>query len=549
MYNPPIMRIALCQINTTVADIPGNLSRIRDFAARAKSAKADLAVFPEQALGGYPALDLWEDHDFLKGSESALSALARSTGEMALLIGCSARNPRRVGKPLMNAAALLHRGRLKVLRFKTLLPTYDVFDERRYFEPSAENPPVRFAGLRLGISICEDLWAHAPGRSRHLYSQDPIARQIRQGADLLINISASPFERGKTVLRESLARRHALRAGAPLLYCNLVGGNDELVFDGNSFVMDAKGRVVARGKPFAEDLLIVETDELPKAAIPPELGDTAELEGALVLGIRDYLRKCSLRKAFIGLSGGIDSAVVCTLAVKALGPGAVTGVAMPSLYSSPESAQDAEALAHRLGIRFLTLPVTEIYETCLRTMGKPFGEGEVGVAEQNIQARIRGTLLMALANKEGGIVLSTGNKSELSVGYCTLYGDMCGGLAVIADVPKTTVYELARWINRKKKIIPHRTIEKAPSAELKPDQKDQDDLPEYETLDAILRGYVEEKSRAEELIRKGFPAKLVRDVIGRIDRSEYKRRQAAPCLKISPKAFGVGRRMPIARAS
>ncbi len=541
------MKIALGQINTTVADVSGNLSRLKDCARRARLAGADLAVFPEQALGGYPALDLWEDYDFLKQSERALHDLARCTGEMALLVGCSVKNPRRVGKPLLNAAALLHQGRIKALRAKTLLPTYDVFDERRYFEPAEENAPVRFGGLRLAISICEDLWARAPGRSRNLYNQDPIARQIRLGADLIINLSASPFERGKTALRESLARHHARRAKAPLLYCNLVGGNDELVFDGSSFVMDAQGQVVARGKRCAEDLLIVDTDDLPRAAVPAELGGAGELEEALVLGIRDYLRKCSIAKAFIGLSGGIDSAVVCALAVKALGPGAVTGVAMPSLYSSRESVQDAQALARALGIRFLSLPITEIYETCLRTLGKPFGEGAVGVAEQNIQARVRGSLLMALANQEGGIVLSTGNKSELSVGYCTLYGDMCGGLAVIADVPKTAVYELARWLNRKKTIIPQRSIDKAPSAELKPNQKDQDDLPPYETLDAILQGYVEEKLKAEDIIRQGFSAKLVREVLSRIDRFEYKRRQAAPCLKISAKAFGVGRRMPIAR--
>ena len=541
------MKIALGQINTTVADVSGNLSRLKDCARRARLAGADLAVFPEQALGGYPALDLWEDYDFLKQSERALHDLARCTGEMALLVGCSVKNPRRVGKPLLNAAALLHQGRIKALRAKTLLPTYDVFDESRYFEPAEENAPVRFGGLRLAISICEDLWARAPGRSRNLYNQDPIARQIRLGADLIINLSASPFERGKTALRESLARHHARRAKAPLLYCNLVGGNDELVFDGSSFVMDAQGQVVARGKRCAEDLLIVDTDDLPRAAVPAELGGAGELEEALVLGIRDYLRKCSIAKAFIGLSGGIDSAVVCALAVKALGPGAVTGVAMPSLYSSRESVQDAQALARALGIRFLSLPITEIYETCLRTLGKPFGEGAVGVAEQNIQARVRGSLLMALANQEGGIVLSTGNKSELSVGYCTLYGDMCGGLAVIADVPKTAVYELARWLNRKKTIIPQRSIDKAPSAELKPNQKDQDDLPPYETLDAILQGYVEEKLKAEDIIRQGFSAKLVREVLSRIDRFEYKRRQAAPCLKISAKAFGVGRRMPIAR--
>ncbi|MDD5629055.1 MAG: NAD+ synthase [Elusimicrobia bacterium] len=543
------MRVALAQIDTTVGDIPGNLSRIRDAAARARSAGAALVVFPEQSVGGYPALDLWEDPDFLRSGEAALKDLARGAGETALLVGAAVRNPRPVGKPILNAAALLHRGQVAALRGKTLLPTYDVFDERRYFEPASANTPVRFGGLRIGVTICEDAWSRAPSESRRLYRTDPVAAQVRAGADLLVNLSASPFERGKSALRETLLRGHARRARRPLLYCNQVGGNDELVFDGHSLVLDGRGRVAARGKSFAEDLVIVDTEALPKAAAPYGLVDIAEVEAALALGIRDYMRKCGMRKAFIGLSGGIDSAVVAALAVKALGPGAVTGVSMPSLYSSPGSSADAEALARNLGIRFLSLPITETYETTLRALGKPFGEGEVGLAEQNLQARVRGSLLMALTNKEGGLVLSTGNKSELSVGYCTLYGDMCGGLAVIADVPKTTVCELARWMNRDQAVIPQSTLDKPPSAELKPDQKDQDDLPEYATLDAVVAAYIEERRSAAEIARRGFSAELVRDVIRRIDRNEYKRRQAAPCLKISSKAFGVGRRMPIARGS
>jgi NAD+ synthetase len=543
------MRVALAQIDTTVGDIPGNLRRIRDCAARAGQAGAQLAVFPEQSLGGYPALDLWEDVDFLRAGEAALKDLARGAGEMALLVGAVVRNPRPVGKPILNAAALLHRGKVAAVRGKTLLPTYDVFDERRYFEPASANSPVRFGGLRIGITICEDAWSRAPGESRRLYRSDPVAEQVRAGADLLVNLSASPFERGKSALREKLLREHARRGRKPFLYCNQVGGNDELIFDGHSLALDGRGRVVARGKSFAEDLVVVDTDSWPKAASGLGLSDIAEVEAALVLGIHDYLRKCGMHKAFIGLSGGIDSAVVCALAVQALGPGAVTGVAMPSLYSSPGSIADAEALARNLGIRFLKLPITEAYETTLRTLGKPFGEGDIGIAEQNLQARIRGNLLMAFSNKEGGIVLSTGNKSELSVGYCTLYGDMCGGLAVIADVPKTTVYDLAHWFNRERPVIPQSSIDKPPSAELRPNQKDQDDLPEYDTLDAILTAYIEGRLGAGEISRKGFSADLVRDVIRRIDRNEYKRRQAAPCLKISPKAFGVGRRMPIARGS
>ncbi|HAM35992.1 MAG TPA: NAD+ synthase [Elusimicrobia bacterium] len=543
------MRIALAQINTTVADFSGNLALIRDVAARARAAGAELAVFPEQTLGGYPALDLWEDPDFLKAGERALQDLARKTGQMGLIVGCVARNPRSVGKPIWNAAALLHRGKVAALRGKCLLPTYDVFDERRYFEPATANAPIRFRGLRIGLSICEDSWYQTPGQPRLLYLEDPVMRQIRSGVDVLINVSASPFERDKTALRERMLRRHARRAGRPFLYCNQVGGNDDLIFDGNSLVFDGDGRVVARGRPFREDMIVVDTEKLPAAAAPYRLGDVAEVEAALVLGIHDYLRKCGQAKAFVGLSGGIDSAVVAALAVKALGPGAVTGVTMPSPYSCATSVEDAQTLARNLGIRLLQLPITELYETYLRALGRPFGEGEIGAAEQNIQARIRGNLLMALANKEGGLLLSTGNKSELSVGYCTLYGDMCGGLAVIADVPKATVYELARWINREHPVIPQSSIDKAPSAELKPGQKDQDDLPPYETLDAILAAYVEKRQARSRIARRGHSPKLVRDVLERIDRNEYKRRQAAPSLKISPKAFGVGRRMPIARGS
>lgn len=542
------MRIALAQIDTTVGDIPGNAGRVREACTRAQAAGAELVVFPEQTLGGYPALDLWEDRDFLDAGEAALKDLAKSTGEMGLIVGCTVRNPKPLGKPILNSAALLHRGRIKALRSKTLLPTYDVFDERRYFEPAAGNALLRFGGLRIGLTICEDAWSQAPGRPQQLYRHDPVAAQARAGAELLINMAASPFEQDKGGLREKLLGRHARRAGLPLLYCNLVGGDDELIFDGHSLVFDSRGRVAMRGAAFAEDLVMVDTERLPKSAPAYELSDIGEVEAALLLGIRDYLRKCGMAKAFVGLSGGIDSAVVCALAARALGPKAVTGVAMPSLYSSPGSLADAEALARNLGIRFLRIPITEMYESYLRALGWTL-QAEVGLAEQNIQARIRGSLLMALANKEGGIVLSTGNKSELSVGYCTLYGDMCGGLAVIADVPKTTVYALARHLNRDGTVIPQNSIDKAPSAELKPKQKDQDDLPEYDKLDGILRAYVEEGKNASEIARRGFSKALVRDVLKRIDRSEYKRRQAAPTLKISPKAFGAGRRMPVARGS
>ena len=543
------MKVALAQINASAGDVRGNLAKISEFARRARGLGAELAVFPEQSLAGYPALDLWEERGFVKENLSALKSLCRGSGEMALLVGFVARNPRRTGKPVCNAAALLHRGRVAAIRAKSLLPTYDVFDEARYFEPAASNPPIRFKGVKLGVTICEDAWAQDRTGERRLYPRDPVRRQVAEGAELLINLSASPFERGKSARRLKLLSAHARKAGMPLLYCNMIGGNDELIFDGQSLAFDARGRVAARGKAFEEDLLLVDTQALRPLGGPIFLGEIEEVRRALVLGIRDYARKCGFTRVFVGLSGGIDSALTCALAVDALGAGGVTGVAMPSMYSSRGSLADARALALNLGIRFLTLPISPIFQAYRKTLGKILPAQPEGLAEQNIQARIRGSLLMALTNREGGLLLSTGNKSELAAGYCTLYGDMSGGLAVLADVPKGTVYELSRWINRGKPVIPRNSIDKAPSAELKPNQKDQDDLPPYDVLDSVLTAYVEGRHEPEEIARKGFDRALVEDILGRIDRSEYKRRQAPPCLKISPKAFGVGRRMPIARGS
>ena len=545
------MKIALAQLDAKVADLAGNQAKIRAFARRAKAAGAELCVFPEQALAGYPSLDLWEEPAFARANARALGALARRTGEMALLVGFVDSNPARRGKPVANAAALLHRGKIAAVRWKTLLPTYDVFDERRYFEPARGNAPIRFKGVKLGVTICEDAWAPVEHGARSLYGVDPVRAQAKAGADILINLSSSPFVRGKPAFRRELFSGHARRARRPMLYCNLVGGNDEMIFDGNSLVFDGRGRLCARGAAFRDDLVLVDTDALSPIAAEP-VDEIDEVGEALCLGIRDYAAKCGFSSALIGISGGIDSAVVAGLAARALGPDRVTGVMMPSMYSSPGSISDAETLARNLGLRVLTIPITDIFEGFRAALKPAFraGPGDASLAEQNLQSRARGMLLMALSNKEGSLLLSTGNKSELSVGYCTLYGDMNGGLAVLADVPKRGVYELARWLNRGGEVIPRASIEKPPSAELKPNQTDQDDLPPYDVVDAVLEDYIEGRLDAPAIARgRKLDRALVESLLNRIDRAEYKRRQAPPSLKVSPKAFGVGRRMPIARGS
>ncbi len=543
------MKIALAQINPTIADFNGNLKKIKDFTMRAKAAKADLIVFPEQALSGYPALDLWEDPSFIRENDLAIKKLSSQNKEIGVIIGFSSQNKARFGKPLHNSAALLYRGKMAVLRHKTLLPTYDVFDEARYFEPAESNLPFKFKGKKIGLSICEDAWFGEKSGTHKLYQTDPIALQARQGANILINISASPFIRGKNIQRRKIMSSHARKNKLPFFYCNMIGGNDEIVFDGRSCVFNPRGEPVFEAKAFEEDLILINTDSLPSPVQAQEISETQEIKSALILGIRDYLAKCKILKVFVGLSGGIDSAVVCALAVQALGKERVAGVSMPSRYSSKGSIIDAKALARNLGIRFLSIPISPLHHAYQESL-KDFLSGKPeDPTEQNIQARIRGNILMALANREGGMAFTTGNKSELSVGYCTLYGDMAGGLAPLADVPKETVYELAREINKDKEIIPQSSIAKAPSAELKPHQKDEDDLPPYPTLDPILKAYIEKKWGILEIAKKGFPSDLVKDIIRRIDLAEYKRRQAPPSIKISPKAFGVGRRMPIARGN
>jgi NAD+ synthetase len=543
------MKIALAQVDAAVGDLRGNAERILAALDEAARRGAALAVFPEQTLGGYPALDLWEERGFALANERALAALAKKVRGTAALVGFVSRSEGRVGKPVRNSAALLHDGRVVAVRHKTLLPTYDVFDEARYFEPARDNKPIAWGGLKLGVTICEDAWARDPSSARRLYAADPVAAQAKAGADVLLNLSASPFLRGKTAVRRRLLTDHARRLKKPLFYCNAVGGNDEIVFDGGSLAVDAKGRLRARAAFAKTDLLVIDSSTWEGARLAPEPDAIGQVGEVLTLGVKDFAAKCGLQTAFIGLSGGIDSAVVAALAVRALGPNRVVGVSMPSAYSSSGSVNDARALAKNLGIELRSAPIAGVYGALVETLGAEWGDGTPDLAEQNLQARARGVILMGLANKaHRGFVLTTGNKSELAVGYCTLYGDMCGALAPLADAPKRLVYELAAWLNADREIVPRSTIEKAPSAELKPGQKDQDDLPPYDQVDDALEAWVQSHLDPERIARVVGDRKVAETLLDRMDTSEFKRRQAPPCLKISSKAFGVGRRMPIAKA-
>ncbi|HVP10385.1 MAG TPA: NAD+ synthase [Phycisphaerae bacterium] len=547
------MRIALAQTNPIVGDIAGNCDKIKSRLAEARSAGADLVVFPELAICGYPPRDLVLKSRFVAAGAEAVSQLAQFTRTgPAALVGFVRHNPQPIGRNLHNALALLRRGRVVDEFYKSLLPTYDVFDEDRYFEPGQRTNVVDLdlgaRCIRLGITICEDLWNDEHLVPHRLYHINPLDSLAQAGAQLVINSSASPFVVGKQDFREKLLGGQAAANKLPLIVVNQVGGNDELVFDGASCVFDPAGHVVARAKGFEEDMLIVDLDNLPASRIEPYPAPIASAWQALVLGTRDYVTKCRFHEVVIGLSGGIDSAITAVIAAEALGPERVHGIAMPSRYSSDHSIADAKTLAANLGIDFQIIPIAamhDVYESQLT----PFFKGKApDITEENIQARIRGGILMALSNKFGWLLLTTGNKSELAVGYCTLYGDMCGGLAVISDVPKTMVYELARYVNQRegREVIPLSSITKPPSAELKPNQCDQDSLPEYAVLDAILHQYIEEEKTDKEIIAQGFDPATVRDVIRKVDTNEYKRKQAATGLKVTSRAFGVGRRMPIA---
>jgi NAD+ synthetase len=509
-------------------------------------------VFSELATIGYPPYDLLDRPDFVDRNLAQLDRVAALSGDgLAILVGFADRNASGKGKPLYNSAALCVDGRVVDRYHKCLLPTYDVFDEARYFESGGDVRVLHFKGVRLGVSVCEDVWADPDLDGRSLYHRDPVMDLLDRGADILINVSASPFELGKAAQRRDLIRRYAAQAGRYFFYVNQVGGNDELVFDGHSIVVNPAGQVVVRARDFAEDMLVYDvpeaSGEVPAGVLRPVAeSDEEEALKALELGLRDYLAKTGFESVVLGLSGGIDSAVTAAVAARALGPDRVLGVAMPTRFSSAGSVTDAEALAARLGIEFQLIAIDEIFQRYLDTLAPALGDRPPDVTEENIQARIRGAVLMALSNKLGCMLLATGNKSELAVGYATLYGDMCGGLAVLADVPKTLVYRIARYLNVERELIPESTICKPPSAELRPDQTDQDSLPPYEVLDRIVEEYVERNRSVDEIVGMGVERAEVERVVALINRSEYKRRQAAPGIKITSKAFGSGRRYPIA---
>jgi len=546
------MKIGFAHINPTVGDLRGNCELIICACERRADAGAELVLTPELALTGYPPQDLVFKSRFVPENLALLEKLQAQVGKSALLVGFVDRNEGR-GKPFRNAAALLERGKPIRKIYKSLLPTYDVFDEERYFEPADRVEPFDVHGKKIGVTICEDIWTehYLP---RPLYDCEPVRSLVKQGAEIIVNLSSSPFSLHKPAIRYELVAGLARAHQRPICYCNLIGGNDQLVFDGDSIAVNPAGNLIAQLAAFRKDEKVVDTDSTEtiefREAKTPE-----QLFAALSLGLRDYCRKCNFRSAVVGLSGGIDSAVTAVIAADALGAENVTGVSMPSPYSSRGSIDDARALARNLGIKFLEIPIAEtfkVFKAQFKEIFKGLPENET---EENMQPRLRAMTLMALSNKFGHLVLSTGNKSELAVGYCTLYGDMAGGLAVISDVPKTIVYELARWINseytsrggRQSEIIPSSTIDKPPSAELKPNQKDQDTLPPYEILDQILQLYVEENLSARDIIARGFDEKIVRWVQRRVDLNEYKREQAAPGLKVTSRAFGIGRKMPIAQ--
>ena len=544
------MKIGFAQINPTVGDLRGNFEKIACAYDQLARAGADIVIAPELAVTGYPPQDLVFKSRFVPENLAVLDQLQKRLNKPALLVGFVDRNEGR-GKPFHNAAALLQAGEPLQKTHKSLLPTYDVFDEDRYFEPAREIAPLKFRGHRIGVTICEDIWTerYLP---RPFYDVDPVRALVAQEAEMILNVSASPFSLRKPAVRREMISGLAGTYQRPIFYCNAVGGNDQLVFDGNSIAVNARGQLLAQLPAFEEASVIVDSESVQAPEIP-SADIVQELYSALRLGLRDYLAKCGFKSAVLGLSGGIDSAVVAAIAVDALGPNNVTGVSMPSQFSSRGSILDALALTKNLRIQCLEIPIADAFAVFKAQFKEVFAGRTEDATEENMQARLRGMTLMALSNKFGHLVLSTGNKSELAVGYCTIYGDMAGGLAVISDVPKTMIYELARFINSeasragKGEIIPASTIEKPPSAELRPNQKDQDTLPPYDVLDAILRLHVEDNLSVAEIVAQGFDEKTVRWVQRRVDLNEYKRAQAAPGLKVTSRAFGVGRRMPIAQ--
>ncbi len=539
------MKIGLLQINFTVGDFAGNADKVLLAYERAVRAGAELCVGSELGLCGYPPRDLLNRQDFLQQHDVALGALAKKIGSVPLLLGGIEKNRKKAGRPLHNSAFLLQKGKAKVVAQKSLLPTYDVFDEDRYFEPAAHAVPLRIGQNRVGITICEDIWNDEDLWPERRYRTDPVRQLCQKGIDLLINLSASPWHLGKERVRYRLLVEVAKREKIPVIQVNQVGGNDELVFDGQSMAVNRKGGLVAVGAAFAEDVKVVELEG--RSEKPIWKGEEEQVFRALVLGTKDYLHTCGFREVVLGLSGGIASALTAVIAAEALGPDKVLGVALPSQFSSEGSLVDAEALAKNLGIRWAKIPIQDPFETVLRSIDPVRGGKKGGLTEENLQSRLRGLILMGISNDSGRLLLTTGNKSEMAVGYCTLYGDMCGALSVLADVPKTMVYRISKWVNRNGEVIPKSSIEKAPSAELRPDQKDQDSLPPYEELDRILESYVVNEGSIGGMVKKGISRAVAEEVVRKIDYSEYKRRQAAPGIKVTTKAFGMGRRVPLAQ--
>jgi len=541
------MRIGLAQLNPTVGDLTGNRDLIIAAYRRLVEQGAEIVVFPELVSVGYPPRDLLLRRRFGDDAETALLEIAAATGEVPAFVGTIERNPGKPGRAFFNAVAWCQHGSIQRFARKCLLPTYDVFDEDRYFEASDSPSVFEINGQRIGVTICEDIWAKSNQLPHPLYRTDPIAALEGQSLDLMINLSASPWYTEKNPARHACVVAAARRLACPVVYVNAVGGNDELVFDGRSVVVNASGDVIAGLVGFAADEQVVDLAAPSPTAIAPSFApsELPDIHEALVLGLRDYAHKSGFNRALVALSGGIDSAVVAVLAAEAFGPENVQGISLPSAISSAHSRDDARDLARNLGIAFDTIEIAATVATCEAALKPAFGDRPIDVTEENIQARTRGVMMMALSNKFGSLLLTTGNKSEIAVGYCTLYGDMCGGIAVISDLLKTQVFALARWMNREREIIPWNTIDKPPSAELRPDQKDEDSLPPYDQLDAILRGYVEQGLSRRDLVGQGHDEAIVHDIARKVDRNEYKRKQAAPGLKITPLAFGVGRRIPI----
>ncbi|HXB59738.1 MAG TPA: NAD+ synthase [Candidatus Acidoferrales bacterium] len=540
------MKIGFLQLNSTIGDFAANVKKLLAGYDKAVAQGAEFVLAPELFLCGYPPRDLLLREDFIEANLEALDDTAKKTGPVPLCLGFVDKNPERPGRALRNAAAILQNGKIAWRTNKCLLPTYDVFDEDRYFEPAKAITPFTFNGRKLAITICEDIWNDEDFWPDRLYRRDPVRDAISQGAEMILNVSASPWHDGKENVRLEMLRRVARDEKIPLAQVNLVGANDELIFDGHSVALDARGNVIAMGKSFAEDVFVADLTATGKSEVAFPQRE-AQIFSALSLGIRDYVRKCGFKSVILGLSGGIDSALTAVLAADALGKENVMGVAMPARYSSEGSLTDAEALAKSIGIGCELLPIEPVFLAVEEQLRNVFANRKPDQTEENLQSRLRGTTLMALSNKFNGLVLTTGNKSEMAVGYCTLYGDMNGALAPLADVFKTDIYKIARWVNRDREVIPQSSIDKPPSAELRPDQKDQDSLPPYETLDAILDLYVVKNLSREQIIEKGFDAAMVGEVLNKINFTEYKRRQAAPGLKISSRAFGMGRRIPIAQ--